>query len=103
MARDIFGVALFTVIYVVVFMAVLWLAMVAGEGHGPLATLSAVAFAILSFPLVTPFLYMDSLGSAIGDVSTIIRLAILNGLFWGCFLAWVRRRLLNRLGRTRLL
>jgi hypothetical protein len=102
MARNIFGVALFTVIYVVVFMAVLWIAMAAGEGNGPLATLSAVAFAILSFPLVTPFLYIDSLGSAIGDVPTVIRLAILNGLLWGCYLAWVRRKMLKRLGKTRL-
>jgi hypothetical protein len=104
MARDLFGIAVITVIYCAVFMAVLWIAM-AGEGHGPMTTLSAVTVAILSFPLITPFLYLDSFFPIIAHepVRALIRLAFLNGLLWGALIVWVHRKILNRIGKTRLL
>jgi hypothetical protein len=105
MARDLFGIALFIVIYVTVFMAVFGIVMAAGDSSGQsraLERIAAVVVAILSFPLISPFLYIGALSSAIVDVGTVLRLAILNGLFWGFLLASVRRKLLKRSGRTRL-
>jgi hypothetical protein len=105
MARDLFGIAVITVIYCAVFLALFWIAMAAGEGHGPLATLSAGTVAILSFPLISPFLYFDSFFRVIAQepVRALIRLAFLNGLLWGSFIVWAHRKMLKRLGRTRLL
>src|ERR1700756_1537984 len=99
MARNILGVAVFTLVYVAVFMAVFWIAVAADDSSGQnraLAKIAAVVVAILSFPLIALFLYVGALSSAIGDVPTILRLAILNGLFWGVLLALLRRKLLKR-------
>jgi hypothetical protein len=103
-ARDLFGALVIAAIYFAVFMAFFWIAMVLGEGPpGRLERIVTAVVAILSFPSISPFLYVDSLTSAIADQATLIRLAILNGLLWGFFIVWVRRKLLNRLGQTRLL
>ena len=101
LVRDLFGALVIAVIYFAVFMAVFWIAMALGEGPpGPSEKIATVVVAILSFPVISPFLYLDWLALSIGDI---IRLAFLNGLLWGSFIVWVHRKLLNRTGRTRLL
>jgi hypothetical protein len=97
MARDFFGALVIAVIYCALFLAVFWIGI---EGPpGPLQKIVTVVVAILSFPLISLFLYLASPALSIGDV---IRLAVLNGLLWGSAIVWAHRKLLNRLGRTRL-
>jgi hypothetical protein len=106
MVRDVFGALVIAVIYCALFMAVLWIAMALGDGpHGTLQRIVIVVLAILSFPLIAPFLYFDWLSplAAQDFVGAMIRFAFLNGLIWGFIIVWVHRKLLKRLGRTRLL
>jgi hypothetical protein len=107
-ARDAFGAIVIALVYCAVFMAVFWVVMTLGDSsgtQGPLQRFAAAVLAVLGFPVISPFLYFNWFSRLMLHefLGAMIRLAFLNGLLWGVVLVWAHRKLLNRLGRTRLL